>query len=85
MCLYGTLQNEWIELEKILDLLIPLRRPIDSQIREEYSKLNVFYYYPNIINQNKSLRSIRRDIDGLPQSQYWKNHHLDITIEDNNK
>ena len=84
LCWHAVLVNK-NSVQKILDLLIPLRRPIDSQIREEYNKLNVFYYYPNIINQNKSLRSIRRDIDGLPQSQYWKNHHLDITIEDNNK
>jgi glycosyl transferase family 25 len=66
---------------KILDLLKPLRRPIDSQIRDEYDKLKVFYHYPNLISQNKNLRSIRRDIDGLPQSKFWQNHHLDVTID----
>ena len=35
----------------------------------------------NIINQNKELISNRRVLDGLPQSDYWKKHHLDITIE----
>jgi hypothetical protein len=67
--------------QKVLDLLTPLRRPIDSQIREEYDKLKVFYHYPNLISQNKTLRSTRRDIDGLPQSKYWKNHHMDVTID----
>jgi glycosyl transferase family 25 len=68
-------------VKKILDLLIPLRRPIDSQIRDEYDKLKVFYHYPNLISQNKNLRSTRRDIDGLPQSKYWQKHHLDVTID----
>ena len=68
-------------VQKILDLLIPLKRPIDSQIRAEYDKLKVFYHYPNLISQNKNLRSTRRDIDGLPQSKYWKKHHLDVTID----
>jgi len=68
-------------VQKILDLLKPLRRPIDSQIRDEYDKLKVYYHYPNLISQNKNLRSIRRDIDGLPQSKYWQNHHLDVTID----
>lgn len=67
-------------VQKIIDLLTPLRRPIDSQIRDEYDKLNVFYHYPNLIIQNKNLRSTRRDIDGIPQSKYWKKHHLDVTI-----
>jgi glycosyl transferase family 25 len=68
-------------VQKILDLLTPLMRPIDSQIRDEYDKLKVFYHYPNLISQNKNLRSIRRDIDGLPQSKYWQKHHLDVTID----
>lgn len=83
LCWHAVLVNK-NSVQKILDLLTPLRRPIDSQIRDEYNKLNIFYHYPNLINQNKSLRSIRRDIDGLSQSKYWKTHHLNITIEDDN-
>ena len=79
LCWHAVLVNK-NSVQKILDLLTPLRRPIDSQIRDEYNKLNIFYHYPNLINQNKSLRSIRRDIDGLPQSKYWKTHHLNITV-----
>ena len=80
LCWHAVLVNKQ-NVQKVLDLLTPLRRPIDSQIREEYDKLKVFYHYPNLISQNKSLRSTRRDIDGLPQSKYWQNHHLDITLE----
>ena len=83
LCWHAVLVNK-NSVQKILGLLTPLRRPIDSQIRDEYSKLNIFYHYPNLINQNKSLRSIRRDIDGLPQSKYWEKNHLNVTIENNN-
>jgi len=80
LCWHAVLVNKQ-NVQKVLDLLTPLRRPIDSQIREEYDKLKVFYHYPNLISQNKSLRSTRRDIDGLPQSKYWQKHHLDVTID----
>jgi glycosyl transferase family 25 len=83
LCWHAVLVNKK-SVQKILDLLIPLRRPIDSQIRAEYDKLKVFYHYPNLISQNKSLRSTRRDIDGLPQSKYWQKHHLDVTIDNAN-
>ena len=80
LCWHAVLVNKQ-NAQKVLDLLTPLRRPIDSQIRAEYDKLKVFYHYPNLISQNKSLRSTRRDIDGLPQSKYWQKHHLDVTID----
>jgi len=80
LCWHAVLVNKK-NVQKVLDLLTPLRRPIDSQIREEYDKLKVFYHYPNLISQNKSLRSTRRDIDGLPQSKYWQKHHLDVTLD----
>ena len=80
LCWHAVLVNKQ-SAQKVLDLLTPLRRPIDSQIRAEYDKLKVFYHYPNLISQNKSLRSTRRDIDGLPQSKYWQKHHLDVTID----
>jgi GR25 family glycosyltransferase involved in LPS biosynthesis len=80
LCLHAVLVNK-NSVDKILNALLPLYRPIDSQLRDKYDDFNIFYHYPNLINQNKSLRSIRRDIDGLPQSKYWQTHHLDITIE----
>ena len=80
LCMHAVLLNK-NNVDKILKILKPLYRPIDSQLRDSYSKLNVFYTYPNIINQNKKLVSNRRVIDGLPQSKYWQNHHLDVKIE----
>lgn len=79
LCCHAVLVNK-NRVDKILNVLTPLYRPIDTQLRDYYKILDVYYYYPNIINQNKKLRSNRRDIDGLPQSDYWKKHHLDITI-----
>jgi GR25 family glycosyltransferase involved in LPS biosynthesis len=80
LCWHAVLINK-NNVQKIIDLLTPLKRPIDSQIRDKYDELKVFYHYPNLINQNKNLRSTRRDIDGLPQSKYWQKHHLDVTID----
>lgn len=80
LCWHAVLVNRE-RVDKILNILTPLYRPIDSQLREHYKKLDVYYYYPNIINQNKKLRSNRRDIDGLPQSNFWKKHHLDVTFD----
>jgi len=79
LCWHAVLINK-NSAQKILKMLQPLYRPIDSQIREKYDELNVYYHYPNLINQDKKLRSNRRDIDGLPQSSYWQKHHLDVSI-----
>jgi len=81
LCMHAVLLNK-NSADKILKCLTPLYRPIDSQLREFFDDLVVFYLNPNIINQNKSLISNRRVLDGLPQSDYWKKHHMDITIED---
>ena len=79
LCLHAYLVNKQ-NIKKILDILKPLHRPVDSQLREKFNQLKVFYLYPNLINQNKELISNRRVLDGLPQSNYWKEHHKDITI-----
>jgi len=64
----------------LLKQLTPLYRPIDSQWRDKFRNLDVFYIYPNLITQSKDIRSTRRDLDGLPQSKFWNTHHGDITI-----
>jgi glycosyl transferase family 25 len=67
-------------IPKLLSYLTPLYRPIDSQWRNYFKDMNVFFVNPNLVVQNKEIRSIRRDIDGLPQSKYWKKHQTDITV-----
>ncbi len=67
-------------IPKLLHYLTPLYRPIDSQWRNYFKDMDVFFVNPNLVVQNKDLRSIRRDIDGLPQSQFWKQHQTDITV-----
>lgn len=80
LCLHAVLVNK-NSVAKILKLLTPLYRPIDSQLRDHYDKLDVYYHYPNLINQNKELPSTRRKIDGLKQSSFWKKNHLNVYIE----
>jgi len=79
LCMHAVLLNKH-NIDKILNLLKPLYRPVDSQLRTYFDDLDVFYAYPNIINQNKELISNRRVLDGLPQSQFWKKNHGNITI-----
>jgi GR25 family glycosyltransferase involved in LPS biosynthesis len=79
LCMHAVLLNK-NNVDKIINVLQPLYRPIDSQLREYFNTLDVFYAFPNIINQNKNLISNRRVIDGLPQSIYWKENHLNIEI-----
>lgn len=79
LCMHAVLLNK-NNIDKILELLKPLYRPVDSQLRTYFDELDVFYAYPNIINQNKELISNRRVLDGLPQSKFWKKHHENITI-----
>lgn len=67
-------------IPKILNYLTPLYRPIDSQLRNYFKYMNVYFVNPNLVIQNKDIRSIRRDIDGLPQSKFWRKHQTDITI-----
>lgn len=64
----------------LVKCLQPLLNPIDEQWRRHFKDMNVYFVNPNIIIQDKDLPSIRRDIDGLPQSQFWKKHQTDIQI-----
>lgn len=81
LCMHAVLLKKETA-DKIIKLLTPLYRPIDSQLKEYFDDIKVYYANPNIINQNKSLISNRRVLDGLPQSEFWKKHHMDITIVD---
>jgi len=80
LCLHAMLINKK-SIPKLNNIMKPIMVPIDNQIRDNYKGLNVFYAKPNLINQNKDLISSRRVIDGLPQSEYWKKNHLNMTIE----
>jgi glycosyl transferase family 25 len=80
LCLHAMLINKK-SIPKLNKIMKPIMVPIDNQIRDYYKDLNVFYANPNIINQNKDLISSRRVIDGLPQSEFWKKNHLNMTIE----
>jgi glycosyl transferase family 25 len=80
LCLHAMLINKK-SISKLNKIMKPLMIPIDNQIRDNYKDLNVFYVNPNLINQNKDLISSRRVIDGLPQSEFWKKNHLNMTIE----
>lgn len=79
LCLHSYMINIK-SIDKIIQYVVPFQRPIDSQLRDFFHRLNVYYVYPNMILQNKDIRSTRRDIDGLPQSMYWKRHQGDITL-----
>ena len=68
-------------VKKVLKTLKPFYRPIDSQWRDHFKDLNVYYVFPNFILQNKDLISTRREIDGLKQSNYWKKHHDQVSIQ----
>ena len=79
LCMHAYIVNK-DSIDKILKCIYPIKLPIDNQLRLHYDKLNVFFHYPNIVNQNKDMRSIRRDIDGINQSLYWKYNHDNMTI-----
>lgn len=79
LCMHAYLVNNK-SIPKILKYLIPIYRPIDSQLRVSFNKLNIYYVYPNLIFQNKNLISVRRKLDNLKQSKYWKNNHYKVTI-----
>lgn len=80
LCMHAVLLNK-DNVQKVIDKLTPLYRPIDSQLRIYFKDMDVFYANPNIINQNKDWISNRRILDGLPQSEYWKKHHMDINFD----
>jgi glycosyl transferase family 25 len=79
LCMHSYLVNKK-SLNKLLKCFQPFYRPIDSQLRDKYKDLNVYFLYPNLILQNKEIRSTRRDIDGLQQSKYWKENQGNINI-----
>ena len=80
LCCHAMLLNRE-KIGGLIDIMTPIREPIDNQLRREFANLKVFFVNPNMILQNKDIRSSRRDIDGMEQSQFWKEHHANITIE----
>jgi GR25 family glycosyltransferase involved in LPS biosynthesis len=81
LCLHAVMFRKK-SIPKILEKMKPLDIPIDNKLREHYDDFNVYFTYPNLINQNKELISIRREIDGMEQSEFWKKNHMNITLED---
>lgn len=81
LCLHAVMFNKK-SIPKILEKMKPLDIPIDNKLREHYDDFHVYFTYPNLINQNKDLISIRREIDGMEQSAFWKKNHTKMTFED---
>ena len=79
LCAHAMLINK-ANVYKLINILTPIKIPIDEQLKMNFKNLNVFFVYPNIINQNKDLISIRRVLDGSKQSMYWKRNHTNVTI-----
>ena len=69
------------KIPKILNILQPLYSPIDNQLRDSFENhLDVYYLHPFLIQQDKRLKSIRRKIDGKPDSLFWIKHHNNVKI-----
>jgi GR25 family glycosyltransferase involved in LPS biosynthesis len=80
LCCHAMLLNKE-RIGGLIDIMTPIKYAIDGQLRQNFKNLEVYFVNPNMILQNKEIRSSRRDIDGLSQSEYWKEHHTDITLE----
>ena len=79
LCAHAYLVNK-NSIVKVINSFTPFYRPIDSQLRDNFKKIEVFYINPNIIIQNKDIRSTRRDLDGLEQSKYWKHNQTNFNV-----
>jgi len=79
LCLHAVLFRKK-SIPAILEKMKPLDIPIDNKLRDYYKDFNVYFTYPNLINQNKEIISIRREIDGMEQSEFWKKNHTNMVI-----
>jgi glycosyl transferase family 25 len=79
LCCHAMLLNKE-RINNLIDIMTPIKKPIDNQLRDHFKYLEIYFVVPNMIMQNKEIRSSRRDIDGLPQSLFWKMNHSNITI-----
>ena len=79
LCMHAYLVN-YRNIDRIIKYIKPFRRPVDSQLREAFHLLNIYYVNPNLIIQNKNIRSTRRDLDGFTQSKYWYDNQTNITV-----
>lgn len=79
LCMHAYLVN-YRNIDRLIKYIKPFKRPIDSQLREAFHLLNIYYTYPNLVVQNKNIRSTRRDLDGLAQSKYWYENQTNITV-----
>jgi len=67
-CTHALLLNKE-NIHNIINILTPIDRPIDQQIRENFNKIKAYYVYPSILFQNNDLESIRRVLDGQEQKK----------------
>ena len=44
-------------LQKCINIMKPIQYPIDNQLRKYYRTLNVYFYYKNIVKQNKTFNT----------------------------
>lgn len=67
-CCHAILFNKET-VNNIINILTPIDKPIDLQIRSNFDKIKAYFVYPSMFFQNNDLISIRRILDGQEQKK----------------
>jgi len=67
-CCHAILFNKE-NVDKVINILTPIEKPIDLQLRSNFDKIKAYFVYPSMFFQNNDLISVRRILDGDEQKK----------------
>lgn len=79
LCTHAYILNKQ-SIPKMLDIMKPIQLPIDNQLRNHFSKLNVYFYYKNIVKQNNTFNTTVADKKRLKYHTMYHNNSNNIVI-----
>ena len=77
-CCHAILFNKKT-INNIINVLDPLQKPIDIQLRSNFNKIKAYFLHPSLFFQNRRLFSNRRFFDNYPQDNDTKPKYVKET------
>jgi len=79
LCTHAYILNKQ-SIPKMIDIMKPIQLPIDNQLRKHFSKLNVYFYYKNIVKQNNTFNTTIAEKKRLKYHSIFHNNSNNIVI-----
>jgi glycosyl transferase family 25 len=76
LCMHAYILNKK-KIHKLINTMVPIIKSIDVQLRSHFDRLNIYYFYKNIVKQNQDIKSTIGYKNGV---HYWDNTYDIILI-----